>query len=429
MTLPGLVSALREAHWLNRRRVAAWGIVLLAEEILLVFVIGLWLHSPLVEAEHPTSTDFVSFYAAGKLALAGTPALAYDQTAHHAAEQQATAPGVPYMLFIYPPVFLPLCAGLATLPYLVAFVLFQLVTLAAFAWVMRGVLGETGWAWLPPVLAFPAVFWTVGLGQNAFLTAALLGGFTLLIDRRPVTAGILLGMVCYKPHFGLLAPVALLAGRHWRAFGAATIMIAVLVGTSIGLFGWKTWEAWLATFAASPAIYASGRIAFGGMVTPFGGARLLGFDPGHAYAIQAMATATMVAVVAWVWGRRMSRPSRGATLLVATLLAVPLALFYDMLLGLVAIGWLIREARVHGFLPWEKILLLAIYAAALATWTVGTAWHVPLGPAITLTILLLCLRRVVASARAAGNARPARRMDAGSAPFLASRVTDSRASS
>jgi hypothetical protein len=142
-----------------------------------------------------------------------------------------------------------------------------------------------------------------------------------------------------------------------------------------------------------------------------------------------MATATMVAVVAWVWGRRMSRPSRGATLLVATLLAVPLALFYDMLLGLVAIGWLIREARVHGFLPWEKILLLAIYAAALATWTVGTAWHVPLGPAITVTILSLCLRRIVANARSVENTQPARRRDADAVLLHAPRLNDSPASS
>ncbi len=429
MMPPGLVPALRDAHWLTRRRVAAWGIVLLAEELLLVLFVAFCLHSPPLEAEHPTSTDFVSFYAAGKLALAGTPALAYDQAAHHLAEQHATAPGVPYMFFMYPPVFLPLCACLASLPYLVAFGLFQLVTLAMFAGVMRGVLGEKGWAWLPPMLAFPPVFWTIGLGQNAFLTAALLGGFTLLIDRRPVTAGILLGMVCYKPHFGLLAPVALVAGRHWRAFWAAAITIAVLVGMSIVMFGWNTWEAYLATFAASPEIYASGRIAFAGMVTPFGGVRLLGFDPGDAYAVQAIATIAMVAMVALIWRLDVSRPLRGACLLVATLLAVPLALFYDMLLALVAIGWLVREARVHGFLPWEKILLLATYPVALAAWTAGTAWHIPLGPAITLTILLLCLRRVVASARAAGNARPARRMDAGSAPFLASRVTDSRASS
>lgn len=396
--LPSLISALREARWLTRERVAAWGIVLLLEELLLVLFAALWLHGAFVEIKVPSSSDFVSFYAAGKLALAGTPALAYDQVAHHLAEQQATTPGIPYMLFIYPPVFLFLCVGFARLPYLVAFALFQVITLAMFVAVMRGVLREKGWAWIAPLLAFPAVFWTIGLGQNAFLTAALLGGFTLLIDARPMLAGVLLGMVCYKPHFALLAPIALVAGGHWRAFGTASITMAVLIATSIALFGWETWEAYFTAFAASREIYASGQIAFAGIVTPFSGVRLLGFGSGYAYAVQSIVAMAMAGLVAFIWRRGMHRPIRGASLLVATLLAVPLALIYDMLLALVAIGWLVSEAREHGFLPWEKIVLLVTYPMCLMIWTAGMAYHLPLGPVITLTILSLCVRRVVVTA-------------------------------
>lgn len=393
MMLPSLVAALRDARWLNRERVTAWGIVLLTQEFLLVLFAALWLNSPLVAANSPTSSDFVSFYAAGKLTLAGTPAMAYDQIAHHLAEQQATAPGVPYMLFMYPPVFLFLCAGLASLPYLVAFALFQLATLALFVAVMRGVMRVKGWAWLSPMLAFPAVFWNFGLGQNAFLTATLFGGFTLLIDRGPVTAGMLLGMLFYKPHFGLLVPVALLAGRHWRAFFAASITIALLIGISIMLFGWDTWEAYFSAFAGSREIYASGRVSFAGMVSAFGAVRLLGFASGYAYVVQAFMAMAMAGVVAITWHRETNHSVRNATLLVATLLAVPLALIYDMLLALVAIGWLVREGRAHGFLPWEKIALLATYPLALLIWTAGMVWHLPLGPVVNLTILALCLRR------------------------------------
>lgn len=398
MTMPRLISLLRDLRWLTRERVTAWGIVLLVEESLLVLFAALWLHGAFVEIKTPSSSDFVSFYAAGKLALAGTPALAYDQVAHHLAEQQATMAGIPYMLFIYPPVFLFLCAGLARLPYFVAFALFQVVTLTMFLAVMRGVLREKGWAWIPPLLAFPAVFWTIGLGQNAFLTAALLGGFTLLIDARPVLAGVLLGMVCYKPHFALLTPVALVAGQHWRALWAASITMTILVGSSIVLFGWETWEAYFAAFAGSREIYASGQIAFAGMVTPFSFVRLLGFDSGYAYAVQIIVTIAMAGLVAFIWHRGVLRPIRCASLLAATLLAVPLALIYDMLLALVAIGWLVREASEHGFLPWEKIMLLATYPMSLMIWTVGSVWNVSLGPVITLTILSLCVRRVVLNA-------------------------------
>ena len=74
-------------------------------------------HGWIVPLDKPTTTDFVSFYAAGKLADAGTPALAYDQAAHLAAEEAITAPGIRYQYFNYPPVFLMRCAvGAAAVP-------------------------------------------------------------------------------------------------------------------------------------------------------------------------------------------------------------------------------------------------------------------------------------------------------------------------
>jgi hypothetical protein len=82
--------------------------------------------------QKPTSTDFVSFYAAGTLANSGTPFLAYDQAAHHIAEEHASQPGIIYNFFYYPPTFLLLCAVLARLPYLPAFIAFEIVTLGLY---------------------------------------------------------------------------------------------------------------------------------------------------------------------------------------------------------------------------------------------------------------------------------------------------------
>ena len=85
--------------------------VFLACKILLLFEVALFLflvagtYGLIVPLAKPTSTDFVSFYAAGKLADAGTPELAYDRAAHYRAEERATAPGITYNFFYYPPVF------------------------------------------------------------------------------------------------------------------------------------------------------------------------------------------------------------------------------------------------------------------------------------------------------------------------------------
>jgi hypothetical protein len=389
-----LLDTLRSADWLTRDRVVAWSSILLIEELLIVGFLALWQHGVFVAVHNPPSSDFVSFYAAGKLVLAGTPALAYDQVAHHLAEQQVSFAGAGYQYFFYPPVFLLLCAALAALPYFVSYALFQAATLVPFILVMRAVLRTQDWRFLPALLAFPAVFWTLGVGQNAFLTAALFGGFTLLVDRRPAAAGVLLGLLCYKPHFGLLAPIALAAGGRWRAFGAALATVAALVGLSVLLFGWATWQAYLSAFAGSNRVYESGAIDFAGIETPFGAARLLGFPAGSAYALQLISTLAMAGLTALIWQRRMSQPLRCASLLAATLLAVPLALLYDKLLLLVAIGWLLREAHANGFLPWEKLVLLLTWPASLVTWMVGAGLHVPLGPAISGAVLLLCVRRV-----------------------------------
>jgi alpha-1,2-mannosyltransferase len=390
---PRPLDLLRRADWLTRDRVVAYSGVLFALELLILVFLALWQHGFFAAGVHSPASDFASFYAAGKLALAGTPQLAYDQAAHYLAQQQATGTLAPHQFFFYPPVYLLLCAPLATLPYLPAFAAFQVVTLALFVAMMRSLLRERGADWLLPLLAFPAVFWTIGLGQNALLNAALFGGFTLLLQRRPLIAGMLLGGLCYKPHLGLLVPVALLAARQWWAFVGAAVVVVALVGVSIGLFGWGTWAAYLAAFSHSDRVYATGAIDFAGIVTPFGAARLLGIPADVAYAVQAVITAIMVVLIASIWLRASSHNLRCAVLLAATLLAVPVALLYDQLLLLVAIGWLLREARPTGLLTWERIVLLAIYPLALVSLPLGQSTHIPLGLLVTVAVLGLCLRR------------------------------------
>ncbi|MGE0222582.1 MAG: glycosyltransferase family 87 protein [Acetobacteraceae bacterium] len=388
-----LVTALRHGRWLTRDRAVAWGGALLGAELAFLIFVALFQHGAFGPVP-PTSSDFVSFYAAGSLALAGTPALAYDQPVHHLVQQQATVAGAPYQFFFYPPVYLLLCAPLALLPYFLANALFQIASLGLFLGVMRAVLAERGWDWLIPLLAFPAVLWTIGLGQNAFLTASLFGGFLLLLERRPVLAGVLVGLLCYKPHFGLLVPVALIAGGHWRAVFSAGVTVAALVAGAAAVFGLDTWQAYVTAFAGSGQVYESGRIDLAGMVTVFGALRLFGLLAAVAYGAQAISAVAMAVAVALVWRRTESRPLRAATLLTATLLAVPLALLYDQMLLLLAAGWMVRQARTDGFLPWEKAALFALYPLALLLWPVGAALYLPLGVPLSLLVLSLCLRRV-----------------------------------
>ncbi len=382
--------------WLSSERCIAWCGALLLLEVLGGLVVAAYASGLIPPSVGALPTDFVSFYAAGRLADAGTPALVYDRAALLAAEHVARGAGTTYLPFNYPPVFLLLCAALGRLPYAAALIAFEAVGFAALVPALRRILGLRGWrakAWvqLVPFLAFPAVWINAVLGQNAFVTAALFAWGLLLLQARPLVAGLLLGTLCYKPHFGLLVPLALATGGHWRAIAGAALAVAFWVGLSLAAFGAGAWMAYLAALPAMPAEYQSGAITFAGMVTPLGAARVMGWSPAAGYAAQAGSALAAAAAVAWVWSRGTAPALCAATLLAGTLLCAPLLLLYDLVLAAVAIAFLSAHARATAWLAHEKLLLGVVVAVPLFTFSAAYAFAVPIGPLAGLVLLALCL--------------------------------------
>jgi len=383
---------LRDGAWLDRRCVGVGAGILLALQIAAFAFAVAGTHGWIVRMPKLPTTDFVSFYAAGQLADAGTPALAYDRTAHFAAEKRVAGPDIGYQFFNYPPVYILPFAALARLPYLLAFILFEGATLGLYLFAACRILGERSGTALAALCAFPIVFWNFGLGQNAFLTAGLFGMATLFIDRRPVVAGLLFGMLCYKPQFGVLVPLALAAGGQWRILAAAVASAAGLVLLSLVLFGADTWRDFLQVAGASQGMYASGRILFGGMANTFGAARLLGAGVPVAYGLQAVASLVAASAVVIVWRRRLPLPIRAAILASAALVAAPLALLYDLMLGVVAAAWLIRDRASLAGTAWEKTVMAGLYLVLLDG-RLGDRWHVPVLPLAAIALFALVSAR------------------------------------
>ena len=377
---------IRHGRWLSRDGIVAGSVVLLAFELAMLAFYIAGTHGLIVPLHRPTSTDFVSFYAAGSLADAGTPWLAYNQAAHHLAEQQATQPGIAYNYFFYPPVYLLLCALLARLPYLCGFVTFQACTLApcflAVRRIVRGARAVT-------LLAFPAVFWTIGTGQNAFLTAFLFAAGTLLVDRRPIIAGILFGMLCYKPHFGLLVPIALLAGGNWRAFCAAAVSACGLLALSVLVFGFGTWQAFLTAVSGTQAVYASDAIDLAGLTSPFGVILVLGGARWVAYAVQAAMTVFAAVMVGVAWRRGVRLPVRAAMLIAATPVAVPVFMFYDLMLVGVALAWMVRAGRESGFPAFHKTGLTILFVLPILSGNLDPHARLLIAPSCALLCFTL----------------------------------------
>ena len=212
-----VANALRDCAWLDAERARAYKWILLA--VTLLGCIG-WiaLSSGGLDREgKPIGTDFVGFYSASRLALEGRPDLAYDVGAHWAAEKALFGPKLGYTAFFYPPPALMICAPLALAPYFWSLAAWLATTGYAFYRVLRFYLPSLDPAAL---VAFPAVFVNAAHGQNGFLSAALIGGGLLAMDARPALAGLLFGLMAFKPHLALVIPFALIFARRWTTLAS-----------------------------------------------------------------------------------------------------------------------------------------------------------------------------------------------------------------
>ncbi|HEV2676372.1 MAG TPA: glycosyltransferase family 87 protein [Aliidongia sp.] len=404
---PSLLAQLRSGAWLDRDRVIAYGRILLVLEIVALAIVAAGTYGLLGPLDTPTSTDFLSFFSAGTLADQGHPALIYDQPSHRLAEQTVFGdPNLPYSYwFFYPPTFVTYCAAMALVPYLPAFFLWIAATGTVYVLALRAILRD--WPVLIAILSFPSALITAGIGQNSFLTTAIFGTATYLIERRPLAAGAILGGLCYKPHFLLMTPVALIAGRHWRALAAMAASVAAFTGLSLLLFGWQTWEAFLLLTRTTTSTFETGKVGFAGLISLFGAVRLMGGPVILAYGVQALAAVAAGVLTAVVWRKNLSLPVRAMTLIAATLFSVHVILFYDLLPMTVAIAWLLQDARKTGFLPWERTVLMAIWLIPMVSRSAGLAANIPLGPLATGGLLLFVALRARQEHRARTGVSPA----------------------
>lgn len=391
--MSGMIEWMREADWLVRRRLVGYSAIFIA---LYAVVFVFWLATSdggIDQNGKPIGTDFVNVWAAGSLALADQAADAYDYLTHHAAQKAAfDGANVPYYGWHYPPIFLLAALPLALMPYLAALSFWLLATLPLYLLAVYRILPRRETVWL--ALAFPAVFVNIGHGQNGFLTAALLGGGLLLLDRRPLLAGVLFGLLTYKPQFGLLIPLVLLLGRRWDTIVAATGTACFVGMASLLLFGPETWIAFLDSLALTRgAIVEDGVTGWHKIMSVFAAARMWGAGIELAYLIQAAIGIGAAATVLRLWTAAVPHGLKCAALVTATPLLTPYVLDYDLVILALPIAWLAADGLKRGFLPWEKLTLAAVWLLPLLSRLIGLGLSLPLTPPLLIILLILIFRR------------------------------------
>jgi Glycosyltransferase family 87 len=334
-------------------------------------------------------TDFINVWAAGRLVLDGVPAQAYDWDIQKQVEVAKLGQGfVGYFAWHYPPPFLFVASVLAQLPYQVAFIGWVVVSFLPFLVAMRAIVGRNFGYLL--AFAIPMAFINVLVGQNGFLTAALIGGTLYLIPIRPVLAGVCLGLLTYKPQYGLLFPIVLIAAGHWRVFISAGVTAVVLATASWLAFGIESWLAffhWMPRF--SQAFLTEGQAPWWKMQSIFSLVRYLGGSEPLGWAFQWVLTASVAVVLALMWRSRVPYTLKAAALAAGALLTTPYLFMYDMMVLAIPIAFLVRIGLKTGFRAYELPVLGAV--VALIGCYIFTGF--PTGLGATLVVSTLILRR------------------------------------
>jgi alpha-1,2-mannosyltransferase len=444
-----LVDLLRGGDWLTHERVRLVAIALLVASAAGFLFLVVTANGVIDAQGRPLGTDFSNVYAAGTYVNEGHADAPFDPAQQFARERAIFGQSTQFYGWHYPPYFLFVAAALALLPYGTALTLWQAVTLGLYLLAIRAILvsslpaprqatsesmapdvkgaapdsalralwlriahgrGTGQWEgrfgsdrlsargmahdWLLLALAFPAVLINIGHGQNGFLTAALLGWALVLLDRRPLVAGMLTGLLVCKPQLALIIPIALAAGGYWRSFAAAAATVALSTLAITLAFGPQVWPAFLAsTDFTRTVVLEQGNTGWYKIQSAFSWARMWGAPIPLAYVIQGIGTVGLGVAIASLWRSPTPQPLKAAALCLAAILATPYAFDYDMMVLAPAIAFFAADGFERGFGPWEKTALAALWLTPLVARSVAQLTLIPIGVPVMLVVFFLLLHR------------------------------------
>ncbi len=388
------ISALRSGDWLTADRARNYSAILLA---VCVVALTAWIamSDRMVDPNgKPIGTDFSNPYAAGTLAWTGRPADAYVPALQHAAEKAVfDGRDVPFYGWHYPPFFFAVAIVVAAVPYAWGLFIWLGLSLTAYLAALRAIVPRPE-TWLI-ALAFPAVFVNIGHGQNGFFTAALLGGALQLMDRRPWIAGVLIGLLAYKPQFGVLIPIALLVSQRWSVIVAAGATVITLVLATTAALGTNIWRAFLdSTAFTQSVVLEQGGTGWEKIQSIFSAVRSWGFGIETAYAAQFSLALVLAVSIVWLWRSGAAFDLKASALATASLLATPYVLDYDLVVLAISIAFFVRHSFARGFRPYEITIVASAWAVPLISRSVAGVTFIPLGLIAMLALYALTIRRV-----------------------------------
>ncbi|CAN0626926.1 conserved membrane protein of unknown function [Burkholderia multivorans] len=385
----------RRPHWLTLRRMRLYARVALCCYALFVGIYVVRLFGPHGAAMSPLGLDFAPTWSAAWLAAHGRAVDAWHFAALRAIQEQAvpairgTQGGLPWL---YPPAMLLMVTPLGWLPYALAAVLWIGSAYVLFVSAVGATVHRR--SAMLCAFAFPGAFLAAIVGQNSLLTAALAGVGLLLLQRRPVAAGVCFGCLAMKPQLAALFPLALLCAAQWRALAAWAATIAGTAALATLAFGPGAWLGFLHGVAGAYRIVGDGHALLARMPSAFAMATLAGWPPFVGDVLQALSALFAIGAVCYAWRGSCTYALRAATLACATLLVSPYLYDYDLTWYALVMAWYARHAFALGWRRFDREWLALLWITPLAGLLVVTHLRFQFMPFVTLVSLALLLARI-----------------------------------
>lgn len=306
--------------------------------------------------------DFIVFYSSALLALGGEAASAYDQVLLNAYQFDVLGVVIEDLPWRYPPVYFFFLIPFAYLSYLDAFWTWSVLTVMALMIVVR---------WITPVWYLPLlvplcmpVAYTMAAGQNGNLTAIVIGAGLVMLPRSAKVAGIIFGLLAYKPQLAIVIPFCLLAGRYYSAFVSMAVTVVALVLMSWFAFGADSWVAFF------QGLLTQTNSAFGTTheiwerIPTVVITALQVFDSSRAAWIwQTCVGLLAITLTVRVW-RISDKPAPRALALVASMpLVSPYVWDYDMAILIIPVAFLASEAWKNKWTAGRFIIIFSMWIA------------------------------------------------------------------
>jgi hypothetical protein len=420
-------------------------VLLWAAIIVTVYVMSPNFRFAETRSEAPFAGDFLQEWLGGYIVRCGDYGRFYEpeyaQVLQHDARLMGFQfPAHQYLPVVYPPFYYLLICPLSLLPVWLAAWVWAALMVGCLAWAMAILAGyatrrlglfpptaqrsatESGdnaesrrrhliavlpWA-IPAALLFQPLLESLTSNQKGTVCLLLLTGTFVLLHRgRPLAAGMVFGLLAFKPQLTLVIAAAMLAKREWRFVGGGAITGAALAAGSLWLGSDVCWQYF--DFATGTADYlGTTGYALHKSHCLYGFFALLSGGPGCAARI---ATLLAAAGVVYLLAQLLRGPLVPGTsrlsvqfagLVVATVLLSPHLFTYDLTILLLPMFLLVVEIVNRAEMPatirrWLVVCLVTLFVLPGVSVPIASATGLQLTVPAVFLLLVLAVRKAASA--------------------------------